>query len=287
MPVTLVLGTVQFGVDYGINNPSGKPGADTVNEILAFAYHFGITQLDTADGYGNAKEIIGKFHKKHNLRFEINSKFAAHSVKDLRLELLRSLEELHIATMDTWFFHGFRDYISRPELLQELENLKVEKLVRKIGVSVYTNSELKTVINDPLIDTIQLPFNLLDNLNIRGPLLMEADKKGKTIQVRSVFLQGLFFKDISTLPVYLWPLKPYLEKLHAIADENEIPMESLCLQYAGSQKEIHEIVFGVDSKEQLIQNLQSFPAQLLPEIVAAINKIKVAETELLYPYNWK
>ena len=44
----LILGTVQFGMDYGINNNDGKPSFEKVKDILDFAYLKGIRLLDTA-----------------------------------------------------------------------------------------------------------------------------------------------------------------------------------------------------------------------------------------------
>ena len=49
----LVLGTVQFGCQYGINS-AGRPDEKTVLEILDLAYHYGITKFDTSSAYGNA-----------------------------------------------------------------------------------------------------------------------------------------------------------------------------------------------------------------------------------------
>ena len=61
----LILGTVQFGLDYGINNNSGKLKKNEVLELLKISYNHGIRTLDTAELYGNAHEIIGDFHKKN------------------------------------------------------------------------------------------------------------------------------------------------------------------------------------------------------------------------------
>jgi len=61
----LVLGTAQFGLDYGINNSNGKVSNLEIQRILNFAYENNIRILDTAESYGNAHEIIGSYHKKN------------------------------------------------------------------------------------------------------------------------------------------------------------------------------------------------------------------------------
>ncbi|MDB5210956.1 MAG: uncharacterized protein JWQ30_1783, partial [Sediminibacterium sp.] len=204
----------------------------------------------------------------------------------IQAELAKTLALLGIKQINTYFYHSFKEYESGTHLMQKLLECKKKGLIRKIGVSIYTNDELLTVINDPDVDVIQLPFNLLDNYSQRGSLLKEAKQKGKGLQARSVFLQGLFFKDLDNLPAQLMPLKPYLQDVKDLAKKNSLTMESLCLQYVSAQKEIDEIIIGVDNKEQLIHNLNSVNTKLSAELCEHINSIKVSENSLLYPYNW-
>jgi aryl-alcohol dehydrogenase-like predicted oxidoreductase len=57
----LILGTAQFGLNYGINNSAGKVNLNEVYNIFEYALENGIQTLDTASVYGNAHEIIGGF----------------------------------------------------------------------------------------------------------------------------------------------------------------------------------------------------------------------------------
>ena len=70
----LVLGTVQFGCQYGINSAE-RPDEKTVLEILDLAYHSGITNLDTSSAYGNAEYILGKVLSASDSSFQIISKY--------------------------------------------------------------------------------------------------------------------------------------------------------------------------------------------------------------------
>lgn len=287
MSAKLILGTVQFGLNYGINNISGKPSVEAIEKIFRKAYASGIRQLDTAEAYGDAQKLIGLFHQKQNILFDVNTKFKGVKTELLSNELAKVIDELKVEKINTWFYHSFADYSNYPGLLKELTDIKKQGLIKKIGVSVYSNTEFEKVIGDEAVDVIQLPFNLLDNFSYRGALLVKAKQQLKTIQVRSVFLQGLFFKDLTTLPVYLLPLKPYLIKLHQLSEDKGLSMESLCLQYTNAQNYIDEIIIGVDTEEQLERNIQALNSQLDQETREAIDNIKVTETELLYPYNWK
>ena len=52
----LVLGTVQFGCNYGINNMQGQVAQEEVNTILIQAFQNGIRTLDTSSAYGNSED---------------------------------------------------------------------------------------------------------------------------------------------------------------------------------------------------------------------------------------
>jgi uncharacterized protein len=283
----LILGTVQFGLDYGINNPAGKPTKEQVFQIFEQAAKAGVSVLDTADVYGNASELIGEFFASSSTRFDINTKFKAEEGKSITEQLHNSLQLLNTDKVNVYFYHRFDEMVNFPETLVELGKLKSQNLINKIGVSVYGNDELEIAVNTPAIDAIQLPFNLLDNYSQRGELLKQAKQKGKEIQVRSVFLQGLFFKELNSYPEYLSPLKPYVQTIQQIGTDSNTGMEALALAYALSQPEIDNVLIGVDTLEQLNTNLSYANTTLSAESISQINAIKVAETELLYPKNWK
>ena len=92
----IILGTVQFGIKYGINNVVEKPSKQEVFNIFEFAVKNNIQTLDTADGYGNACEIIGKFHKQTRFKFQINTKFKYNQSKSLNEQLHDSINKLNI-----------------------------------------------------------------------------------------------------------------------------------------------------------------------------------------------
>ncbi len=283
----LILGTVQFGLDYGINNSAGKPSKEQVFQLFEEAAKAGVDILDTADAYGNASELIGEFFSSSKTRFDINTKFKAEEGKSITEQLSNSLKQLNAERINIYFYHRFDEMVKFPQTLIELGQLKEQKLINKIGVSVYGNDEFEIAVNTPEVDAIQLPFNLLDNYSQRGELLKQAKQKGKEIQVRSVFLQGLFFKNLNDYPEYLTPLKPYMGVISEVRAEIGTNMEALALSYALAQPEIDNVLIGVDTLAQLQQNLSYSNTALPANIVSRINAINVAETELLYPKNWK
>ncbi len=281
----IILGTVQFGLNYGINNVESKPTKNKVYKMLDFATEHGIEILDTADAYGNASEIIGKYNAVYPERFLINTKFQAKGLQ-LSKQLEASFAKLQTNHVNTYFYHSFFDFVNYPAIQEELKILKMDGKINKVGISVYDNEEFKIAIDSDIIDTIQFPFNLLDNYYQRGELMTFAKERGKELQVRSVFLQGLFFKTLDSIPPKLTPLKPYLQLIHDLSNKYQFSIEQLALMYAIQQPAIDYIIIGVDNLEQLKQNMYICNQNFSDEIFEKINQIKVHETNLLYPKNW-
>ena len=282
-----ILGTAQFGLHYGVNNTSGKPSEDEVYEILNLASNFGIGVLDTANSYGNAINVIGNYHKISDKKFNINSKFVIQ--KDVNFtynSIINDIKILNVDCIDTLFFHKFNDFKNNHESIKMLNILKKNSFIKKIGVSVYNNDEFLIAINSDDINVIQFPFNLLDNWNSRGAMIIQAKGKGIELQCRSIFLQGLFQKLSFKIPHNLTPLSKYILKLKQIASDHSISIEQLALSYVSNHKLIDKYIIGVDNKSQLINNMNLLNFDISNEILKKINTIKVNETDLLNPINW-
>jgi len=285
----LILGTVQFGLDYGINNTTGKLGTNQVLELLKIAYDHGIRILDTAEVYGNAHETIGDFHKKNgNSKFKIITKFPDvirnNSINEIVLDYIK---QLAVNSIEVLMFHSFESFKTNYKALDSLVELKSKGYVNNIGVSVYTNDHLKQLLNEDLITVIQLPFNMLDNFNLRGDLLSQLKKKGKLIHTRSAFLQGLFFKNTNEKTPIVQKLKTELEILNQIIIESNCSKEELALSYCLQQENIDNVIIGVDSVFQLNANIKAASYEIGQDVIKVINNIKVKDLDLLNPSLWK
>ncbi len=282
----LILGTVQLGINYGINNNIGKPSLEEAFNILAEAQKANINILDTADGYGDAIDIIADYHK-NNPHFNIITKFSTSSEISISNYLSAVLEKLNLNVLYGLMFHRFIDMINFPELLNMMAEEKEKGRVRFIGVSIYTNEEFQICINNPHIDIIQLPFNLLDNFSHRGDLMIAAKTKNKIVHTRSVFLQGLFFMNTEALPPKLVPLKKNINLLKQLASDHKYSMNELALNFALHTNSIDYVLFGVENSAQLKMNLESVKEEFDPGLYRLINQIQVEEKALLNPANWE
>ena len=190
----IVLGTVQFGLDYGINNKIGKPGDDEVKSILDYAFANNIRFLDTAEAYGNSHERIGEYHAYSNNKFNVITKFSNSRLdlpKNITQRIRRHLEILNVDSIYCYMFHNYDDFCKYFKVFKrELLELKKVGLIKKIGVSLHYNTNVNEVIRSEDIDLIQLPFNLLDNRSKREAMFLKARERGVEIHTRSTFLHG-------------------------------------------------------------------------------------------------
>jgi uncharacterized protein len=282
----LALGTVQMGIAYGINNTRGKISFIDSQSILNESFSKGIRVLDTAVGYGDSHHVIGTFHEAYpDKKFEIISKISS-SVDDIDKEIEEYLHELRIDYLEGLLFHSFTSYKSSGDIIRKLVDLKSRGLIKKIGVSIYTNSEFEVLLRDKEIDIIQLPFNLLDNFTLRGALLKEAKKLGKIIHTRSSFLQGLFFRNPNDELGIVRSLQRELLEINRIAQEEGLSIASLALGYCLAQITIDKVIIGVDSLEQLRSNLIDCEVELSNNAIREIDKIIVKNIHLLNPSLW-
>lgn len=273
----LVLGTVQFGCQYGINS-AGRPSKEMVSEILAKAERAGITKLDTSSAYGDSEQVLGECIPS-DTKFEIVSKFPK-GIGPIDDAIEGSLGRLRIKRLYGYLLHHFELYKENPSLWNDFVKLKEDGKVGKIGFSLYTPEELEILINNKVqFDLLQIPHNIFDRKF--DPYLKELAEAGVEIHVRSTFLQGLFFKDRNTLSEKMRPLKKYLLELDEYSKNQGLSISELALNYNIQNPYIQGVLIGVDNVEQLRMNVSSISEK-------KINlDITVKEQELLNPVNWK
>ncbi len=284
----IILGTVQMGLPYGISNNLGKISLENSIEILEYAFESGIEILDSAEAYGDAHQVIGAFHEKHPTKnFKIITKLPHQMDVKIDEKVNGYLKDLKVNKLHALLFHSFSSYKDNINNFDVLRKLKSDKKIKYLGVSVYTNEEIEEVILNDEIDIIQLPYNLFDNNSLRGEILKRAKAKGKIIHTRSALLQGLFFKDLNDQKEIVQKLKNELILLSDISKTDNASISELALSYCLKQNSIDNVLIGVDSINQLKDNIKSVNYKIKPETVDKINAIKIKNLDLLNPSLWK
>ena len=279
----LIIGTAQFGMIYGIINASGQVTPEAVNQILDEAGDAGVKLIDTAYGYGNSEDVLGDSPALHNHQFRIVSKYAKSKLSPIE-QYQASLKRLKVEKLYAYMVHSFQTYKDNPEIWPDLERLKSEGQVDRIGFSLYSPNELAFILdNDIEVNIIQVPYNILDRqFEDWFPILKE---KGIEVHTRSAFLQGLFFKDRNRFEGKVTPLAKYVSQIQDYCQEHQIEVQDLALGYVLSSK-ADGVLIGVDSIEQLRKNIQSAERDITPSDIDFIRSVVVEENELLSPVNW-
>ena len=285
----LAIGTVQFGIDYGINSVNGKVKPKEVKNILNYAHSQRIDLLDTAVSYGNSEKILGRSNVSNfkvitKTRFFDNLKISNYEINLLKSDFNSSLANLKQNSIYAVLIHNAEDLFKpgAEKLLQQLQKLKECKKIIKIGVSVYNDLQLKFIINNFDVDLVQLPFNILDRRMINNGMFTQLKKKGIDVHVRSIFLQGLLLMSKKLRPKKFnrW------SSLWKIWDEwlkdNRITALEAAVRYVFSVKDISKIIVGVDTKDQLEQIVIASQGTL-PNIP---NELNINDVDLLNPSNW-
>lgn len=260
----LGLGTVQWGLNYGVSNRAGITAADEVSSILRLARTSGITVLDTASLYGGAEAALG-MNSIDSFRVVTKTpKFSAieiteHDALMLRKVLLESLNHLNQSSVAGLLLHSAQDLLlpGGSLILAELQRLKCEGYVEKIGVSIYDKSEVDAVLECFIPDIVQLPLNVFDQRLIKSGHLRRLKDSAIEIHVRSVFLQGLLLMELEDIPSYFNPIKPLIKRWHSSCERQGMTKLQAALAFLNGVPEIDTILVGVESQIQLTEIITS------------------------------
>ncbi len=257
----LVLGTVQFGLEYGVLNHAGQPSAGTVFKTLDTAWESGIRVLDSAQAYGQANNIIADYHHSCSKRFSVINKIMRHpeSPEDIVASLSRELEMMNIDRFHCVMFHHAA---SIPPGLSNsfLEDLKKRGITDRVGLSIDTPADYKDLENKFHFDVIQLPLNVLSQNFMPDEFLDELKQNSIEIHARSVFLQGLILGKISDIPAYLQPIAANINAFQQACAALEISPAAGCMLYLLQKPQIDCIVAGVQDPAQLEEINNAFKA---------------------------
>ena len=233
----LALGTVQFGLDYGISNSTGQVTQQNAKDILETAQQAGIMTLDTAAAYGTAETVLGLFAVD---KFQVITKFVPSAdetptIATAQTHLYRSLKRLNRNKLYGLLIHDPAILLSPGEdaVFAGLERVKANGLVEKIGVSAYAPEEINTLSARYALDLVQVPLNPLDARWDRT--LQELAADGIEIHIRSLFLQGVLLMSYNKLPDFLSRHRPLIRKWHTWCQDNNISQLTACLRLFAPQ----------------------------------------------------
>lgn len=284
----LALGSVNFGMNYGLTNYAGKMSKIEIAKILSEAEVAGIKVIDTAQAYGDSEAQIGAL--SGHRRFEVVTKIGINLEKDwvsnsvTRL-VKQSCNRLNQSTLYAVLLHGPEVLLGDQGrmIINELIALKEQNIISKIGVSIYSPEILGEISKLMQLDIVQAPFNIFDQQIMSSGWSDKLKSNGTEIHTRSVFLQGLLLMQQSNLPKYFrcnWP--GLFNSWYKFLATNEADAVDIALNFVLKKNWIDKVVVGVDSVSQLrslVKVEKSFITMDSPQL-------ECSDINLINPSNW-
>jgi aryl-alcohol dehydrogenase-like predicted oxidoreductase len=283
----LALGTVQFGLPYGIANQAGQVTRATAKAMLQLAAANGIDTLDTAIAYGESESCLGETGTQGiKLVTKLPAVPAGHGDINswVHKQVAASFSRLGVNSVYGLLLHRPDQLLNAggQELFNALRELKETGLVQKIGVSVYAPGELDVLAPRYRFDLVQAPFSLIDRRISTSGWLQRLKQDGVEIHTRSAFLQGLLLMPRSSIPAKFAPWAELWDKWQGWLAHYSVTAVQACLAYPLTFPEIERVVIGADSTIQLEQIIIASHGS----IPVDLPDLRCDDENLINPANW-
>lgn len=293
----LMLGTVQFGMSYGVANRSGQPSYEDVVQIISQAFDGGVNCLDTAAAYGTSEEVVGRALHELGIsdRLMVVTKIRAltpSELADRRLaesaieaSVSESRRRLKLDCLPVVLFHREPDAV----YLDVLTRLQARGWLQQCGVScdnVPGNAD--RFVESQVATALQIPGNVLDHRHRESGIFEKAAGHGVAVFIRSVYLQGLLIMPEDSIPEPLRDVIPARRALQKIATSSGMQLPELALRFMLSQPGVTSVLTGVETVSQVNENLAIFSrGPLSPDILSAIDLAAIELSDrILSPILW-
>ena len=279
----LALGTVQFGLDYGISNFTGKVPLKEAHKIINLAKEQSVDTIDTAYSYGDSEKILGDIGV-NDFNIVTKTESLQSGVDNVLRSVNQSLKKLKIDKLHGLLIHNIND-VKRKQfefLYSQLNELKQFGIINKIGFSCYEPEQVDFLLDNFDFDLIQIPFNIIDNRLIVGGQLKKLKNRNVEVHARSVFLQGLLLMNSQNRLKKFARWDSLWRLWHEWLEDNRISALQASITYSMSISEISKVVVGIESKKQLDEILRANMGKLnnIPQ------ELFTHDVDLLSPANW-
>lgn len=291
----LVLGTAQWGSEYGIANQGGPPSPNEIRRMGAAALAAGIHTLDTARAYGLAEASVGEaLDRRWRIVTKLDAAVAGEGIDptEARRRAVASLAASRAALrrdrLDTVLLHRPSHRIaSRGAVWTVLREELAAGRIGAIGASAASVDDAFPLLDDPSVAVIQVPASLFDRRLVRSGFFAEATRRGREVFVRSVFLQGAGFLGPAELPDHLAPLRPLLRQLDQRISDARCGRAAVFLNWAKRRLGPALVIVGCESEQQLKANLAAWRVELPEDVIRACEEIVPELPDaILDPWRW-
>lgn len=292
----IILGTVQLGTAYGINNRSGKPDTKAATALVDAAWEGGVRMFDTAQAYGDSESVLGSAFRALGIgeTAQVISKLPPDlSENDAgRLEgmIVASLEKLGCSSLYCLMFHREEHMaLLNGNTAQALQSTLETGKVRLFGVSTYTPEAALDALRHPLVSVVQIPASIMDRRFESAGVFDFARAVGKQVHIRSAFLQGVLCMHPGEIPEYLAALRPFVAMFQAVCESKSLKPTALALAWLMDRYPEAHAIFGAETVAQVRENLDFLKqaGTIAPALRAALETVlPPQEASLLNPALW-
>jgi aryl-alcohol dehydrogenase-like predicted oxidoreductase len=285
-PGALVLGTVQFGLDYGISNAGGKVSAAAAREILAAAGSAGIDRVDTAAAYGDSEAVLREMLRAGSpIRVVTKAPKIINGDIEAALDRARRSADLFgPQRLDAILLHSASDLLDHGDALWvELERLKAAGLVDRIGFSAYAHDDPLALARRYRPDLVQVAASVFDQRLVSSGQIAGMASIRVEVHIRSIFLQGLVFMSPNDLPSGLSAARAPLERWRSAVKASGVSPGRAALDFALGIEGAARLVVGVTSPAELVEIVGHTMEPALDMDYAAFS---VTDPAIVDPWRW-
>lgn len=288
----LVLGSAQWGLNYGVSNTLGKTSPGELLKIAEVANKYNLNHIDTASAYGDSHSMIAKYFSAETKVITKLPAIGSASICEqefankMNIYLNDCMKSLNRRRLYGLLIHDTKDLEGNysKQLIDFLSSIKKAGLVSKIGVSIYSEEDLCNACNLYDWDLIQVPFNVFDQRFKNNSHIEKFRRRGGEIYARSIFLQGLLLSNPHQIPIQLRKWLPQLSDWHIFCKRIDMSSLQACISLAFNEDWIDYCILGIAASSQLEENIRlikdSIPINC--EFLAQRNSL-----ELIDPRSWK
>ncbi len=247
------------------------------NRVVQRAVELGVNYIDTAPNYGNSEEALGKalasVHEPVVLSTKLGGRPQPFDPKDpeqLRGSVKESLRLLGRESIEILMIHepdrpGQYDWWSdrigfSGPVLDVLQDLKNEGLVRFTGLGGTTAYQLPHLIKTGFFDVVLTAFNYsLLWREAEHAVLPAAVEQGMGIIIGSPLQQGALAVQHPEVDTGAWwlssPRQKQFQKLYRLAEDLNMPLPELALRFVISNPQISTVLMGSRREEEVESNV--------------------------------
>ena len=283
----IIIGTAQFGLNYGIANSKGKMKTNEIKKIIKYARTNNIKNIDTAHAYGDSEQRLGNVGIKN---FNVIVKLPATNPTQpydqwVKKSIHSSFKKLKINKADTVLVHNAK-FLLNPKMgkkiYEELKKFKNKNIINNIGVSIYSISDLKNIIKKFSMDVVLISLNIFDQRILNKKIINTLKRKNIKIYTRSTFLQGLLLMSKNKIPTKFNKWKKKFDMWFRELENKKVSAYDACLDFVMKNKDVDKTLIGIDDFKQFKEIFKDKPKININYKKFNSNKIN----KLINPAKW-